>query len=480
MSETAIETWPPVLQNLSWWIGLSPKEPSNPDPPVKIPSPTYRVGRAGHRGAAEWLADRLPEIVREPFDQNLEVNLKCRHWRDRETASGLRSAIEVRDLSRAGWGLVFAADDRKAPAIRSALEPLLTHRRQQVTRRRRALFTEYEISFTGDRNGEWRLITSSGREVEPGSLPYYLLLIGSPEKIPYGFQHQLSLHHGVGRLSFAAVADYRHYALSVVAAERKGIGRRTAAFFGPENSGDPLSERSCRGLVAPLASEVAHRGQWQVESILGKGASKDRLTSLLGGRDTPGILFTAGHGVASPEREDYRDKQGALVCSGWRGPGYGERPGDCFGASDIPEDADLQGLISINFACFSAGTPEGNELFPSPSRQPFVARLPQKLLSHRAGGAFAFLGLADVSWDASSLKDSLAHSLDRLMAGYPVGAATEPITARQAQLAVRLADMRSGKERIDIQSLCDTWKSWGDARAFTLLGDPAVRVPIAV
>src|SRR4030095_9372635 len=60
--------------------------------------------------------------------------------------------------------------------------------------------------------------------------PYYLLMIGSPQRVPFEFQAQFDLQWAVGRLHFDKVEDYASYAQKVVASEQgSGPARQRSA-----------------------------------------------------------------------------------------------------------------------------------------------------------------------------------------------------------------------------------------------------------
>jgi protease I len=190
-------------------------------------------------------------------------------------------------------------------------------------------------------------------------------------------------------------------------------------------------------------------------------------------------------------------QQGALLCQDWPGVGHGPVLEDhYFTGADVPSDASLLGLLAFHFACFGAGTPlvdsfskrkaEGRkEIAP----YPFVARLSMKLLGHPRGGALAVVGHVDRAWSnsffAAYAGDQLGvfqSTLLELFDGYPVGSALEYFGKRYAylstQLSQELENIDYGK-KVNPRELAGMWTENNDARSYVIIGDPAVRLPVA-
>lgn len=327
-------------------------------------------------------------------------------------------------------------------------------------------------------------------------------------------QYQLNVTYAVGRLHFDDIEDYARYAQSVVEAERPEFKlARTAAFFGVRNPDDVATKLSRELLIAPLADLVAKNPRrtaaldgWSLPRYFDERASRATLEGLLGGADTPAILFTASHGVGF-DRGDKRqvEHQGALLCSDWTNP----RPfvpideKVYFPGEHIASDARLHGLIAFNFACYGGGTPQHNEYAIREGKKddreiaerPFVSGLHRKLLAHPRGGALAAIGHIERAWSDSLPGDGgavgnrikvFADTMHALMKGVPVGAAMEGFNQRYAYLGT---EMSTQAEALEYASAADApklktemvrmWTAHNDARDYVVTGDPAVRLQLA-
>lgn len=407
----------------------------------------------------------------------------------------VRAGVEPEKIGEAGWGVVFPASVDPT-AIRAQLQPLLSARQLEANETKK-LYREYSGSAgyqPGESKIEWLQRNGAGPGlVNPDAVPYYLLLVGSPEEIPFGFQHDLSVQYAVGRLCFDELSQYGNYANAALAASRRPSHSK-AVFFGTRNPGDKATRLSATQLVAPLAEMFAARNPtWTVESRVGREATKARLMEVMDPLDPPSLVFTATHGTVFPFDDPLQETcQGAFLCQEWN-PQDGQHavPADhYFAADDVKEDSKLAGAVIFNFACYSAGTPRTDDL-PTLSGKPedpvakraFVAELPKRLLGLKEG-PLAVIGHVDRAWGYSFLwpgvddhRIPFEDALLSIAAGCPIGHAMRGFPQRFADLAVTLDRVsKAARDGEPDVKLAGWWTACRDARNYVILGDPAGRL----
>ena len=234
---------------------------------------------------------------------------------------------------------------------------------------------------------------------------------------------------------------------------------------------------------------------WGLDVHTEAAATKDRLTQLLGGPQTPAVLLTASHGVGFPYGHPRQlPHQGALLCQDWQ-PAPGPVPQNAyFAADDLADSASLAGLIAFLFACYGAGTPQHDAFShrtgqrPPIAPRPFFSALPQRMLGHPRGGALAAVGHVERAWGCSFHTPKVGHQIAvfesfvyQLLLGKPIGYAMECFGNRYGELSAGLVDkleeLKFGGEVSELEIASD-WTANNDARNYVILGDPAVRAPV--
>ncbi len=404
--------------------------------------------------------------------------------------------------ARTGWSILFADDESEE--VRRALAPLIAHRRSQAG----PGFRELEPYVKGCAWLDWLGVHNAIPGVlDTSKIPYYVALVGGPDKIPYGFQYLMGVEYAVGRIAFESPDEYAAYAESVVKYETAPTVAqgKWAGFFGTAHDNDGATQGSAEHLVTPLAAEP-----WlcRTRSFLRAEATKPNLLGMLYGKDEPlgpALLFTATHGAAYPFAHLHaRERNGALVCQEWPGVPPGAGPNTIIAglkrehyvsAPDISAEARIHGMIGFHFACFGAGTPLFDNFTPGAggkplqiAERPFVARLPQRMMAHPKGGALAVIGHVDRVWSYSfqtpSAGDQIGpfrETIRRLFRGQSVGRAMKEFKDRYAALCVYLVcvqqKMEAGQHMYP-EEYHRLLTECNDAQNYVILGDPAVKLRV--
>ena len=402
---------------------------------------------------------------------------------------GLPHDIEPANVAQAGWAIVF--HEHESDAVKTALEPLIAHRRTRVPADRCHVLT-YQ---TGQTRASWLAAngTAAG-SVLPTRVPYYLLLVGGPERFPFAFCHHLDVEYAVGCLHFDTPEEYARYAASVVDYETSAAvpNAKRMVMFGTRHPGDRSTMLSSDHLVTPLAAQPP--AGFAVDLLIGDRARKEALLEAIARQELPpALVFTASHGMGwkAPDARQATD-QGALICQDWE-PLTILGPGDYLSAADLPSDGHVHGSIVFHFACYGAGTPLHDRFLHEKGRppsviaeRPFIAALPKALLAHPRGGALAVIGHVERAWGCSIATPKAGpqllpfrNALERLALGQPVGHAMKDFNERYAALSTTLAGMLEEMEfgaAVDPEQLVRAWVERNDAEGYLVIGDPAVAI----
>lgn len=312
-------------------------------------------------------------------------------------------------------------------------------------------------------------------------MPYYLLLVGSPERILWDVQTFLNGEYAVGRLWFDDPDDCKAYIDRLIAYEQNQVAPEPGELLliGTEHPGDPATKLGSEQLVQPLRAWLRHAvpGLPEPLTLQGDGSMPDvngpglraKLKECVRNRVTahpPRVLFTVTHGCPA-QALPTTPTLGGLVCQDAPFPDP-PAPQRCFSDSDAAKLPDLTGMVWFAFACYSAGD------------QRRVAPLPQKLLARGVGG---WIGHVEPALDYSILGAARRRPqiglyggvLQALLRGTRIGHATDDLDRRAALYAAAVY----GRAWTTAQQPMNLVLARDDCRNWVLLGDPAARLAAA-
>jgi hypothetical protein len=413
------------------------------------------------------------------------------------------------DLARQRWGVITPAG-RVGDRLIDAIAPLIELRRRQQGRVR---IYRVPPKMTLGEAARWKKrVFRTGEDTED-ELPRYQLLLGDLDEVPLAVQQTQASDGLVGRIAFDDLDGYRAYAAKVVRwEERPALVTAGDAILHAVRDGTPATRRGWDALITP-AHEILDRrravGDVAYHTLRQAGSerpSPDELWAAVS--DRPTVLLSLSHGVGVPQRhggvERQRAQQGALS--------FGR--GGVLTGQDLEDKGFLPGGVWLAVACFAAGTPDtsdyrhwlealaraghvgsevGHVLDTLAHEHPFVAALPKAVLSD-PGGPLAFIGHVDLAWAYSffDLDDQprrrparLVSVLQALLNRHRAGVAVRKLMHAFAEVNTELTSLHDAQARDPAVSDAERarrahlWMLRQDLAGYMLLGDPAVRLPIA-
>ena len=447
-------------------------------------------------------------VASQPDSQTAGI-LKSLSQQASQAHLGISFSRDPLKLTESGWCVVFhQAED---PAVKAGLAPLIEHRRRQIAD---DSIVKAELEYRdGESVPDWLARYRVGvGVVDPTKIPLYVLLVGSPDRIPFEFGHILDVEYCVGRLHFDTADDYRRYSESVVAYETAASlpNSKEIVFFGPRQANDAPTRLSSEYLVKPLGtsaesanilSGIKRKTGVEFTSRLypPDQSTKGCLSKIFQGDEarTPAFLFTASHGLGWPmDHARQFAASGALLCQDFRSPGLGPlKPEHYFAGSDLGPNAKVHGMVCFHFACYSVGCPSHNRFLHQPNQEPpliapkpFFAALPKALLSHANGGALGVFGHVERAWPHSITTQGAGPQLlpfenviGYSLIGCPLGYALKDFNERYASLSTNLGSLLERKSfglQVPDTELANRWTERNDAEAYVLFGDPGARVRV--
>jgi hypothetical protein len=230
-------------------------------------------------------------------------------------------------------------------------------------------------------------------------------------------------------------------------------------------------------------------------------------------RAHPSILFTMSHGLGSP-RAGWRSTDEKLALQGAMNLGDGQH----LDGAALTGRPFLPGGLWFLFACFGAGTPSRSAFhhwlrqlqsggqfsgrldsiissLPQPGERPFIAALPQSALAN-PHGPLAVFGHVDLAWtygfqDRDSRRGKVSRFLEPLQQfarGRRAGLGLGWLFRGYNQANLELTTLYDQEEEargagrpspVDPLQRAHLWMLRQDLSGYILLGDPAVRLPLA-
>jgi hypothetical protein len=397
---------------------------------------------------------------------------------------------QLDNLKRTGWAVLYGPNT--SAEIKKQLKPLIDFRAAQVGNDALCkVFDDGNFPYkpgqsVDDWLGQMKVSSSNQVRVSAG-VPFYIMIVASPEDISFEFQYRLDVYWGVGRLWLQTPENFGAYAQAVIDSEsgKHPPVRRELRMFAPRFGKDAATNMTCDHLVQPLVDlKMGDDYNFEVNVMAGADASRDELMKLYTlPKDRPAIYFPISHGVACvPGSNVQKTTMGAIMAQTWDGVSAPSVNNYLAAQHLLDQKPDLTGTFHVFCLCFGVGWPAVSSYDRTPvAPTPMMAPLPQAIL---ARGGLAVLGHVDRAWSYSYLSgdgsidrtQEYENIFNRLMKGARAGHVTDAFNARWSVLAGDIAQKQRTPALYSGEEMHDLWVEHDDARDYILHGDPAVKL----
>jgi hypothetical protein len=418
------------------------------------------------------------------------------------------------DLAAQRWGVVVP-EGPQGDRLLALIQPLRRLREEQ----QRAPVRCFRVppGLEGPQAVRWKDGVLRDESLPEHEWPRYLLVLGDLEQVSFELQQVLGSDGFVGRLAFREEQGLAAYVDKVLRWERSPSGpTRARSLFFTAHDGTAATQVGYHQLMRPCLEACRERqrqGDFPAEPQE-LGSPEDWNPGVLlreAAAAHPGVLLSLSHGLGAPRKgwlsaAEQRALQGAMSLG----------PGQHLGAADVASQPFLPGGLWVYLACFGAGTPHTSPYFhwlrglhaagvplgrpesvlaslPGPGQPPFIAALPQAALAN-PHGPLALISHVDLAWShgfvdygapvARSRPSRFLGLLRALVEGRRVGVALSTLLrfASEANLELTMMEDRDASGRAaakDGARRGHLWMMRQDVSGYVLLGDPAVRLPLA-
>ena len=438
-------------------------------------------------GAGRWAVKK--QLPNYPSKLVAGEPVELRDWRDKDV----------------GWGVVLPDNDALSVADRAnavdapeSIKRLLTARASAPVFRYRAdAAAGFLRRYFADGRYFYVALSGTDRGIGDEKVPMYMLIVGSPEEIPWRFQYLMNATCFSGRLDLDEPARARYVEALINGWKNSASSSNRPVVWTVDHGEQDITWLMRQTVADPLAQKM------QQDMDIG-----DRLTHLAGVEATgsalidalantkPALIVTTSHGLTSPLNDlpTMRKQLGFLI----------DQNGTSVTASALLDKWQPDGAVWYAHACCSAGSDAATSykgLIQSGSSialtldgvaalGAMVAPLPKALLSAEKP-ARAFIGHVEPTFNMTlqSLENRqvLTASIIRALYGRmfrklpePVGMAVEGCYRHVGELFAQWQQQREdvnrgvpGAREAAMHSLIMAI----DRQSMVILGDPTVAIP---